>query len=235
MKPSRSSIQAITHPFQNLRSINPDGCSDGNSAEALFQPMFCGGASGSTSAYQRARSRGPQDVEDPLERAHRQGYQRGIEAGQKNACQLVQDRLSPVIETVETALKQFDQHHQTLFKSISESCFTLALEIVKKIMGEYPEIKMADMAEAMTVVSNAMKDAYRLNLQMNPLDLELMKEMALCENALAWDQYPSIAVTATDQVPPGEINLVNTHLSCDDVCQKINAALDSIITRMSPP
>ncbi len=205
--------------------MNPNSSSDDSGKDALFQPMFNGGSSGRTSTGKGLNANPQEEVADPLTQARQQGYQRGLSAGQHNACQIVRNNMSPLMEAVEAKLKLWDQHYRSLSESLSSVCLKLALDIVKKVTGKDPRISFEDMAETQAVIFNAMEAAYRVNLQLNPGDLQLLQELSVCEHALEWEQYESIAVCADQTVASGALIQAKADPQWKDIQSKISSTL----------
>ncbi len=205
--------------------MNPNSSSDDSGMDALFQPMFRGGASGSTSAGKGLNANPQEEVADPLTQARQQGYQRGLSAGQHKACQIVQNNLSPLIEAVEAKLKQWDQNYRSLSESLSSDCLKLALDIAKKITGKDLQISLEDMAETQAIIFDAMEAAYRVSLQLNPGDLQLLQELSACEHALEWEQYESIAVCADETVASGALIQTKADPQWEAIQSKMSSTL----------
>lgn len=205
MKSVRSTSQHASRVFQDLHHADSRKQFDENAESRHFKPMFQA-HTGNGAAHNFETTQDQQINEtDPLEQARSQGHQKGMLAGKQSACQLVQNELSPVIESFIGTIKACDVAYRRCSERFSQNSSKLALDIVQKICGAAPNLALDDMAELQRTICRTMENAYRFNIQINPDDIELFKELSHCDDHLVWEQYAGVSVQQNSAITSGQI------------------------------
>jgi hypothetical protein len=231
--PRDTSHHLIFHAFPTIDGTGLNNKAD--DAGTRFQPLFRDGSSGGASSKSGSQVNHQNTQEELLEQTRRQGYQRGFDQGQQNACELIQNNLSPIINELVATLKQFDAHHQALTENCSANSLKLAFDIVVKISGTHPRLKLETLAEVQTIIHHAMQGAYRLNLQFSAQDLELLKELSACESDLVLEQYQGLSITADSALTSGAFNSAEANPKWDAIHDQVALSLDTVMENTSNP
>jgi flagellar biosynthesis/type III secretory pathway protein FliH len=110
-------------------------------------------------------------IEEQLAMARQEGHAEGVEAGQRAAA----ESLAPVIQALQSAVDAMTAQEAHLATQAEKAVVTLSLAIAEKVIPQ----AISELPEALlTVVNQALSKVLagtRLNLRVNPEDLERLK------------------------------------------------------------
>ena len=218
-----------SHAFPLLKKntlIDPDGSSGepGDCFKPLFNPPTIDGTLSADSGIGVSCTAEDRNSED---NHRRKGFEHGFEAGKHEACSLVKAEMAPQIKSFADAFSLWNtammraedlSHHQIL---------NMAVAIAEKILGTLPQSRTGTLESLKADIKARMREAYQLELKLNPGDMNALSGLMSCEN-VQWEQWDYIAATDDADVQGGALMVASgpRTLSADDgILRSLDALL----------
>lgn len=215
-----------SHAFpllKNTASVDPTGTSN-DCFKPLFKPTS---TDGNLSAIRGIGVPGPGGEQDSEDTARREGFDRGFDAGKQDACSLVKEEMAPQIKSFADAFSLWNATMMRVEEKSNLQILKMAVAIAEKILGAPPRCCNDKLESLKADLSARRRNAYQLQLKLNPQDMDALAGMIACENA-QWAQWDYIAATSDADVQRGALvaDPGSQALSADDgILRSLDASL----------
>jgi hypothetical protein len=203
-KDSESAIGAL-HCFPNIAPAS----NKKERAENCFRPMFQAPAG----SFKDAKDDPGDDTEggngdNALAVALKESYERGVEKGSQDACDLAQQELAPSLQgffnrlnTFSDSFKQFTQDQATQIVSLALS-IAAKISGAGKISGRQQERNSDDMLPVKDALDAGLQSFQQLNLQLNKDDLKALADLIRCQN-MEMNESGAVRIHQNDVIQRG--------------------------------
>lgn len=126
--------------------------------------------------------------DDSLAVALKESYERGVEKGNQDACDLAQQELAPSLQSFFNKLNTFSDSFKQFTQDQATQIVALALSIAgkisgaDKISGRQQEQNSVDMLPVKDVLDAGLQSCQQLSLQLNKDDLKVLADLIRCQN-----------------------------------------------------
>jgi hypothetical protein len=165
------------------------------------------------------------------DRAHQQGFERGMDAGRQAACSLVRDKTAPRIKSFANALQQWNEIMKRSEQDSSLQILKLAVSIAEKILGDPPQCCADGLDPLKNDLRERLREAYLLEFKLNSEDIMALSDLMACEN-VHWGEWDYILASGDAGVSKGSLLVIPgpQTIMADD---RILRTLDSSLSRAS--
>lgn len=152
-------------------------------ADDRFRPMFQTPVHGLNE--QKETPRDPREGgrgSDPLAVTLKESFERGVEAGNRDACGLAQQELEPSLHGFFNRLNAFSDSFNQFTRDQATHIVALALSIAAKISVCRQMQITDDMGPLQNALDEGLRRHHQLNLQLNKDDLKDLADLMRCRN-----------------------------------------------------
>ncbi len=221
-----------SHAFPALHGMATCNSNDPQAVRSSFKPLFqdaCGHAAplGEPGSPQ---DDGPSDSEEHVRQA---GIQRGIDAGQEDACRLIRQEIAPEIKALLIELEQMSEFLVRIEENSCRQIVKMSLSIAENILGGAPGCNTEGLASLRAELKDRMDKLYQLELALNPEDLHTLSEFMACEKN-QWQAYGYIKLQGDARIERGSLltQTGNQPVAVDDpLIRSLEAMLDKASTK----
>lgn len=224
-----NALKHASHPFPDIKGNISKVGKESDGTGSPFRPMFNNRDSKKTPAWPGSKTTQQPTIEDTLEQAKNRGIERGIAAGQLEACKMVQSELSPIIDDLKRKLKQCNKVQMELSEIYSNNSLKLVMSIVEKIAGSDAFLNKKDLISTQAVIQKAMQELFDLDLYFNPQDYQYIESLSACENNFKWNQYMEVEIKKDDTLNAGIVNCLPRQQDWDAIYKQVETLLDEIM------
>jgi len=218
-----------SHAFPLLKKnalIDPDGSSGepGDCFKPLFNPSTTDGNLSVDRGIGASCVAEDQNSED---NHRRKGFERGFEAGKQEACSLVKAEMAPQIKSFADAFSLWNTTMMRAEELSNHQILNMAVAIAEKILGTLPQSLTVTLESLKSDIKARMREAYQLELKLNPGDMNALSGLMSCEN-VQWEQWDYIAATGDADVQGGALMVASgpRAISADDgILRSLDALL----------
>lgn len=217
-------VPGDTHTFP---TIGPEH-HDTDRSDECFRPLFNG-----PQGDKDTRATSPCDAEedgqanDPLAVALKESYQRGVEAGNKEACGLAQREIEPALERFFSDLNTFSDNYAQLIQHSAPRIVALALSIAGKIVNGHALQSSDVMLPVQKALDDMLRHYHQLNLQLNSEDLKELADLMQCRN-IEMNNTGAIQIDDSETVQRGVPLSTNAHSSYEEWRERVIQALEEL-------
>ena len=217
-------MQGSPHTFPAIR---PD-TQDGGLSDDCFRPLFQNAQGNMTpQSSQPGDARNCGQENDPLAVALKESYERGVEAGNQEACGLAQKELKPALDRFFNSLNAFSDTYRQLTHDSSSHLVALALAVVGKILKGYQIRSIDKMSPVQQVLDDKLRHQHQLNLQLNIQDLKELADLMRCRN-IEMNDAGAVQICDNETVQRGNPQYTNAFASFEASLEHIIQALDAL-------
>jgi hypothetical protein len=217
-----------------LLSNSPINAKNGsaNSGCDCFKPLFnkvC--ADGTISPHRGLSVHSSDSSRNSEDQARRQGFKRGFDAGQQDACSLVRQEMAPQVKSFADAFNQLNEIMIRVQENSNLQIMKMAVSIAEKILSDPPECSTGRLGALKTELTELMCKAYQLTLKLNPKDMDVLSGLIASEH-VHWGQWEYITAAGDAEVQNGSLQVQpgpQTVLADDGIL----LSLDDILTEVS--
>jgi hypothetical protein len=173
------------------------------------------------------------DEPDTEEMVRRKCFERGFDAGKQDACSLVREETAPRLNSFAGA---FDRWNGIMTRIEENACLQtvkMALAIAEKILGAPARCATGGLESLEAELKARMRQAYQLDLRMNPDDMAALSELLACAG-VHWRQWDYITATGDETVQTGGVQATPdapTLLIGDAILRSLDALLSEVSTK----
>jgi Flagellar assembly protein FliH len=224
-----------SHSFPQLNECKADGtASPSRCRRECFKPLFNAGRRDATlSPHSGLGMPQPDDRRDSEDQVRQQGFSRGFDAGQQDACSMIREEMAPQIKSVADAFGHWNANMLRFEAESNPHILQLADSIVKKVLGALPEFSADKLDPLKTELRDNMREAYRLEFKLNPEDLDVLCALMACEYP-QWQRWDYITMDGDPEVKRGAIRVkagTRSILSKDGIIRSLEALLSRVSTK----
>jgi hypothetical protein len=173
------SVMPSPHSFPAIQSASQNR----DRADDRFRPLFQTPAHGLNNKKDTTcDGREDGNGNDPLAVALKESFERGVEAGNRDACSLVRQELEPSLQGFFNRLNAFSDSFNQFTHDQANHIIALALSIVAKISVCRPMQFTDEMRPVQTALDEGLRHHHQLNLQLNKDDLKDLSDLMHCRN-----------------------------------------------------
>jgi hypothetical protein len=224
---SPHSEESHSFPLLSNSPINAKNDSS-NSRGDCFKPLFnnvC--MDGKISPHRGFGVHGSDDNLDSEDQVRRQGFERGFDAGKQDACNLVRQEMTPQIKSFADAFNRWNEIMIRAEENSNLQILKMAVSIAEKILGDAPECSTGRLGSLKAELTALMRNAYLLELILNPKDMDALSEWMACEH-VHWSQWDYITAAGDPGLQSGSVLVQSgsqTILADDGIIRAMDAAL----------
>ncbi len=208
-------------------TIQPDSQSTDHSDDC-FRPLFQSAQGNFESpATEPCSGNSDEKGNDPLAVALKESYDRGVEAGNKEACGLAQKELDPSLKKFFDSLSAFSSNHSQLTHDCALHIIALALAISKKIVKGDSFFSSIEMSPIQQALNEMLQQHHQLNLKLNGQDLNELADLMRCRN-IEMSDAGAVQICGSDTVNRGTSQFDNALASIDQLKEHITQALENL-------
>lgn len=213
-----------THSFPTIESASD---ASGFSGER-FRPMFQSNPNGTHSRPGTPCDPGGNgNGDDPLAAALKESYERGVEAGNKEACELAQKELDPSLDRFLTGLNAFSDSVRHLTLDYAGHIIMLAQAIVGKIVKDKSRLTADDMVEVQQDLEAMLRRHLQLHLQINSDDLKDLADAMRCRN-IELSDTSAIQICDNGTVQRGAPQYSNSEAPFEELLERTIKTLEAM-------
>lgn len=120
-----------------------------------------------------------------LDATARQAYAEGFAQGERDAKQLAEERISPLVTTLENLLAEITSMRKNLQRQIENEVVDLALHIGRKIVGQAFQTDRDAVGEIVREALKHAEDPEKICIRLNPADLQHLQKASGFESLSA--------------------------------------------------
>jgi hypothetical protein len=170
-------------------------------------------------------------VQESAERVSQEGYRRGFDAGNQDACSMVREEMAPQINSVADVFNQWNANMLRLEENSNHHILQIAVSVTEKILGRVPEGNSGSLDTLKDVLRDHIRKAYRIVFKLNPEDMDVLSALMNCEHP-EWGQWDYISVQGDAEVNRGSFRMQPaTHTILDEA--GIIHSLEGLLSKAS--
>lgn len=197
-----------THSFPNLQQ-GPTGNRTVENTQVHFQPMFHCGANGYRPAFACEPAEDGAVDEGLCEDARQKGYQKGFDAGKKEACQRAREALQPDLIDFLQAFENVSAFHQHVTETASHQIIQMALRMCEQVLGQSIVLESKEADRLRQELEEAIRVAHQLTLAMNTEDTRALQDLTACFN-LTWPNSRAVTFQTESRSSRGSLHPLGT-------------------------
>jgi len=218
----RSTDMAHTFP-----TIGPDS-HDRDRSDDSFRPLF-NDARGEFHSQKNPSADAKEDGKenDPLAIALKESYDRGVDAGNKEACSFAQKTIEPSMDLFYASLNAFANAYGPLTKDCASQIITLALAVAGKIAKTCLTLSSDEMVPIEQAIDDMLRDHHQLKLLLNSQDLKELADLMRCRN-IEMNDAGAVKISVDDAVQRGTLQFTNTPASSEALREDMARVLERL-------
>lgn len=195
-----------------------------------FRPMFqyhdeASGRGSRAAGHHPQAGSGP----DTLEQIREKRFLEGLEAGEVDACKIVQKDLETPIHQFLNESDNYSHCFNQITSTYSDHIVGLALAISKKIVGEHSQLSSEHLASISHQLHTILKEQYRLSAKFNPNDIESLTEILTCVRP-QWKESDALDISGDDETGMGQVQLKNVDTAVENEKDTFKQKVEEILS-----
>jgi hypothetical protein len=225
----------VSHSFPLLnQNTMDDAASASRCRHQAFKPLFNNSRREDTiSSRSGIGIPQPDPIQESAEQVSQEGYHRGFDAGNQDACNMVREEMAPQINSVADAFNQWNANMLRREENSNHQILKMAVSVAEKILGRAPEDDSGRLDTLKDVLSDHIRKAYRLVFKLNPEDMDVLSALMNCEHP-EWGRWDYISVEGDAEVKRGSVQAqpaTHTILANDGIVHSLEGLLAKASTK----
>lgn len=214
-----------SHCFPSIEKSLEKTSGQSSGACDAFRPLF----QSQSDASGKGTPGAEKDDPDTLEQIREKRFSEGLEAGNIEACRIVERELDAPIRHFLNQNDEFSNSFDKITETYSDHILELALAITQKIIGDPSRLNAACLEPMRRQLQNCLKQHYQLSVHFNSDDIESLTGLLECVRP-RWNRSAALNISSDTEIPQGRMQLENAEETFDALKERFIRKFEEMIS-----